>query len=309
MCSTCGCADHAEPKITDLCSESHDHAHPISHYRHRHDDVHKYRHADGSEHTHHEADERSATQKAGLDESQSQRKERTLRIEQDILAKNNRCAERNRAWFNQRKILSFNVMSSPGAGKTTLLERTIRSIGSTYPISVIEGDQETTRDAERIRAAGGRVTQINTGSGCHLDAEMIAVAVQQLNPPPLSFLLIENVGNLVCPALFDLGESARLVVTSVTEGEDKPLKYPHMFRVADIVILNKIDLLPYVAFDVAAFGDYALKVNPKLSLILLSAARGDGMEGWYSWLHDQMKQLREASFHDVQGVPAHLREQ
>ena len=179
-------------------------------------------------------------------------------------------------------------MSSPGAGKTTLLERTIRELGYEPSVFVIEGDQETMRDAERIRATGCRVIQVNTGSGCHLDAAMLAAAVRKLDTGPRSLVMIENVGKLVCPALFDLGEYARVVVASVTEGEDKPLKYPNMFRASDVMILNKIDLLAHLQFDPAQCIEYARQVNPKLRVFQLSAARGDGLEAWYAWLREQM---------------------
>jgi hydrogenase nickel incorporation protein HypB len=178
-------------------------------------------------------------------------------------------------------------MASPGAGKTTLLERTIARLGSSVRISVIEGDQETLRDAQRIRAAGARAVQINTGSGCHLDAEMLAQGLRVLDPPPASLLFIENVGNLVCPALFDLGETARVVVASVTEGDDKPLKYPHMFRACDVLLLNKIDLLPHVEFDRDRFLEHARMVNPRARVFQVSATRGDGLPEWCSWLKEQ----------------------
>ena len=213
---------------------------------------------------------------------------RTLRLEQDVLAKNNLLAERNRGWFAGRGVLALNLMSSPGAGKTTLLERTIRELGGELPIAVIEGDQATQRDAERIRAAGCRVVQITTGTGCHLDAAMIAQGLGALAPPPGAVVMIENVGNLVCPALFDLGEHAKVVIASVTEGEDKPLKYPHMFRAAQLMLLNKVDLLPHLTFDVDRCLAYARRVNPALRIIEVSAARGDGLAAWYDWLRDQV---------------------
>jgi hydrogenase nickel incorporation protein HypB len=187
----------------------------------------------------------------------------TVALQQAILAKNDRLAERNRGWLEGRGILALNLMSSPGAGKTTLLESTIRACGVRTPISVIEGDQATVVDAERIRATGCRVVQINTGTGCHLDAEMTAGALKQLSPPLNSVVVIENVGNLVCPALFDLGERSKVVILSVTEGEDKPLKYPYMFKVADLMLLNKIDLLPHVDFDAARCIGYARQINPR----------------------------------------------
>src|SRR5205823_3148689 len=179
---------------------------------------------------------------------------------------------------------ALNLVSSPGAGKTTLLERTIRDLGSALRIVVIEGDQATARDAERIRAAGARAVQVNTGTVCHLDAEMIERALAELDPPPSTVVMIENVGNLVCPALFDLGEDAKVVVASVAEGEDKPLKYPHIFRASHTMLLNKIDLAPYVAFDVARCLGYVREVNPRLEVLHTSATRGDGLAEWYAWL-------------------------
>jgi hydrogenase nickel incorporation protein HypB len=205
-------------------------------------------------------------------------------LERRVLDRNDAMAARNRRWLAERRIVAVNVVSSPGAGKTTLLERTIADIGHELGISVIEGDQETSADADRIRAAGARAVQINTGAGCHLDAEMVERGLRQLEPAKGSVVLIENVGNLVCPALFDLGEHARVVVSSVTEGEDKPLKYPHMFRGSALLVLNKIDLLPHLRFDVEKFLDAAELVNPKLQTFSLSATSGDGLQAWYGWL-------------------------
>jgi hydrogenase nickel incorporation protein HypB len=185
--------------------------------------------------------------------------------------------------------VAVNLMSSPGSGKTTLLERTIRELGGA--VSVVEGDQETEFDAERIRATGAPVVQVNTGAGCHLDADMLARALRTLDPAPGSLVFVENVGNLVCPALFDLGERCRAVVMSVTEGADKPLKYPHMFRTANVVVLNKTDLLPYVDFDAARFADSLNQVNPEVRVIEVSATRGDGVPNWYGWLR-QVSQER-----------------
>jgi hydrogenase nickel incorporation protein HypB len=237
-------------------------------------------------HEHHHSHDLPATH---ADEANQQHDgARTLRLEQEVLAKNNLIAARNRGWFEGRQIVAPNLMSSPGAGKTTLLERTIRELGDEPSVFVIEGDQETMRDAERIRATGCRVIQVNTGSGCHLDAAMLAAAVRKLDTGPRSLVMIENVGNLVCPALFDLGEYARVVVASVTEGEDKPLKYPNMFRASDAMILNKIDLLAHLQFDPAQCIEYARQVNPKLRVFQLSAARGDGLEAWCAWLREQM---------------------
>jgi hydrogenase nickel incorporation protein HypB len=212
---------------------------------------------------------------------------KVLSLNEAVLAKNNRFAERNRGWFAGRNILALNLVSSPGAGKTTLLEQTIRELRSEMTFVVIEGDQETTRDAERIEATGCRVLQINTGTGCHLDAEMVARALKQLDPPLHSVVLIENVGNLVCPALFDLGEQAKVVIASVTEGDDKPLKYPHMFRASSLMLLNKVDLLPYVPFDVERCLGHARRVNSHLEVLPVSTLRGDGLAAWFAWLRAQ----------------------
>jgi hydrogenase nickel incorporation protein HypB len=207
----------------------------------------------------------------------------TVTLEQKILARNDDLAEKNRRWLSGREILAVNLMSSPGSGKTTLLERTIRDLPE-LSVSVIEGDQETMFDADRIRATGCRVVQINTGSGCHLDASMVSAGLEQIAPGKGSVVFIENVGNLVCPALFDLGEAARVVIMSATEGADKPLKYPHMFRTADLVLLNKIDLLPYLDFRPEQFVTHVRQVNPAAEIQQVSATKGDGMAGWYSWL-------------------------
>jgi hydrogenase nickel incorporation protein HypB len=210
--------------------------------------------------------------------------ERTVELQQKVLAKNDELAEENRGWLRERGILAINLMSSPGAGKTTLLEATMRGLAGKAVISVVEGDQETALDANRILAAGSRVVQVNTGAGCHLDAAMVARALRSLDPPGGSIVMIENVGNLVCPALFDLGEQARVVLASVTEGADKPLKYPHMFRQADLVLLNKMDLLPYVDFDVRAYATGLRRVTPDALLLEVSATSGDGLLTWFDWL-------------------------
>jgi hydrogenase nickel incorporation protein HypB len=207
-----------------------------------------------------------------------------LEIETRVLAKNDALAMHNRAWLTARGILALNLMSAPGAGKTTLLERTIRDTARRTPLFVLEGDQATSNDGERIRAAGAPVVQINTGAGCHLDADMVAHGLQSLNPGTGSVLVIENVGNLVCPAMFDVGEHFRVVILSTTEGDDKPLKYPHMFRTADLVLLNKIDLLRHVDFDVARATANAHSINPDVTLMSVSARTGEGMDAWYDWL-------------------------
>ena len=211
------------------------------------------------------------------------RKSRTVQVEIDVLAKNEGTAARNRAYFARENILALNLVSSPGSGKTTILERTIGDLRDQLEIAVIEGDQQTLRDAERIKATGVEAIQINTGTGCHLDAEMIHGALHQLPLKSDSILFIENVG-LVCPALFDLGEAAKVVIISVTEGEDKPEKYPHMFAAASLCLINKTDLLPYLNFDIKACRDSARQVNPDLEFIEMSATTGEGMASWYTWL-------------------------
>ncbi len=208
----------------------------------------------------------------------------TVQLERAVLEKNDKLAAKNRVWLAERKILALNLVSSPGSGKTTLLERTLHDLRGVLPMSVIEGDQETANDAERIRAAGAPVVQINTGTGCHLEAEMLQDGLNRIGPVADSLVFIENVGNLVCPALFDLGEHAKVAILSVTEGDDKPLKYPHMFRAAQLVIINKTDLLPYVDFDLDRCLEYARRINSEAQVFAVSAARGDGLEAWYDWL-------------------------
>ena len=210
--------------------------------------------------------------------------ERTVILQQKVLAKNDELAERTRNWLRTRGVLAVNLMSSPGAGKTTLLERTARELAGQLSLSVIEGDQETALDGRRIQAAGAAVVQINTGAGCHLDAAMVAEGLRALDPPSGSIVLIENVGNLVCPALFDLGEEAKVVISSVTEGADKPVKYPNMFRRADLVLVNKTDLLPYVDFDVRRHATDLRRISPGALMVELSATTGQGMQAWYDWL-------------------------
>jgi hydrogenase nickel incorporation protein HypB len=216
---------------------------------------------------------------------------RMVQIEQDILGKNNQFADKNRQYFTGQNIKTLNLVSSPGSGKTTLLTRTLALLQNngldnekTRDIAVIEGDQQTANDAERIRATGVRAIQINTGKGCHLDAQMVGEAAARLSLAKDGLLIIENVGNLVCPASFDLGEQAKVAILSVTEGADKPLKYPDMFHAASLMIINKIDLLPYVDFDVQACIANAKRVNPNISIIELSAKTNDGMQAWLDYL-------------------------
>jgi len=269
MCGTCGCGSGAVITVPDdLGDDDHPHRHTREHQPHDHD------HA-GHDHDH-DHDHVHVMDTAGTG--------RTVELQQKVLAKNDDLATLNRGWLRERGILAINLMSSPGSGKTTLLERTTKDQAGRMMISVIEGDQETALDARRIQAAGSRVVQINTGVGCHLDADMVAQGLRSLDPPSGSIVVIENVGNLVCPALFDLGEEARVVLASVTEGADKPLKYPHMFRQADLVLLNKTDLLPYVEFDIKRYMADLRIAAPDALLLQISATTGDGIQAWYDWL-------------------------
>lgn len=227
---------------------------------------------------------------------------RLVRVERDILADNDRLAARNRAFFLKRGILGLNLMSGPGAGKTTLLVRTIKDVGGALTIAVIEGDQETSFDAERIRSAGARSVQINTGKGCHLDARMVGEVLPHLAPDPRSVVFIENVGNLVCPAAFDLGEATRVVLLSVAEGEDKPLKYANMFAAAQLMLITKIDLLPFVAFDLERCSAFARRLNPGIEIMAVSATSGDGMHGWYDWIARRRASLRTPRPVDIGAV-------
>lgn len=205
-------------------------------------------------------------------------------VEKDVLHENNLLAERNRGYFEAKNILALNLVSSPGSGKTTLLERTLTDLKGELDFAVIEGDQQTTNDADRIHATGTKVVQINTGKGCHLDSHMVMHALQGMKPKQNSVLFIENVGNLVCPAMFDLGEKERVVIISVTEGDDKPLKYPDMFHSSTLCIINKTDLLPYVPFDIKKVKANAKKINHQLHIIEVSCTSGKGLDLWYDWL-------------------------
>lgn len=209
---------------------------------------------------------------------------RAIAIEEDILARNNAIAADNRAIFRQKKILALNLVSSPGSGKTELLTATIMAAKDKMTMAVIEGDQQTSNDADRIRVTGATAYQINTGRGCHLDANMVKSALEHMSLEDSSVLFIENVGNLVCPAEFDLGEAHKVAILSVTEGEDKPLKYPDMFRAADVMIINKIDLLPYLHFDIDRCEAYARQVNPNIRILRTSATTKEGLDGWVKWL-------------------------
>lgn len=279
MCTVCGCSD-GETKVH---GHSHDHHHDHDHdhghhHHHHHHDHHHYGHGP------------AGTEVPGMSQ------ERLIEIETDILSKNDRYAQANRAVLTQRGILALNLVSSPGSGKTTLLCKTIEALGD-QPLAVIEGDQQTQNDADRIRATGARAVQVNTGKGCHLDGHMVGHAMEHLALDPGSILFIENVGNLVCPAAFDLGEDAKVAILSVTEGEDKPLKYPDMFTAARLAILNKIDLAPHCDVDLDLYEANLRRVNPGIEILHLSARTGEGMAEWLAWLRTHLaeKAIQEAA--------------
>lgn len=268
MCGTCGCgSDTNGPTILKPGEQEHSHGeHTHSHENHHH---HHGEHTHSHDHSH-------------------DHKHKVLEIEQDILQNNQVLAARNKGYFEAKNIFALNLVSSPGSGKTSILERTLADLKNEIPFYVIEGDQQTLNDANRIDALNIPVIQINTGKGCHLESDMVYEAVKKLTIEDNSILMIENVGNLVCPSMFDLGESKRVVIISTTEGEDKPIKYPDMFHTSDICIINKIDLLPYVNIDVQKLKNYALQVNPNLQFFEVSATTGEGMEAWYKWLKENL---------------------
>lgn len=277
MCVTCGCSDNNQISLVNKHRHTHtlDDGTVITHF-HAHQDYHSDHHSHST---------------AELSQIHAQIHGTTISLEENILRKNDLIAAQNRGWFKSHNILALNLVSSPGSGKTTLLTRTIKELKDEITISVIEGDQETTNDAQKIKETGCQVIQINTGTGCHLEAAMVERGYTELNSPSNSILMIENVGNLVCPALFDLGEYAKVAILSVTEGEDKPIKYPHMFRKSDVMILTKIDLLPYLQFDVNLCLEYAKQVNPNICVFQVSSITGEGLSIWYDWLKNTMKRI------------------
>ncbi|MEQ9587990.1 MAG: hydrogenase nickel incorporation protein HypB [Parvibaculaceae bacterium] len=284
MCTTCGCSDSATTTFTalDQSGHTHKHTHDHEHHHHTHDHYHTHIHDHAHGHSH---DDGHTHQHLHQDTE-------TIELQAAVLAKNDNIALDNRRALTERGILALNFVSSPGSGKTTLLVKTLTDLLPATPMAVIEGDQETLNDAKKIQATGASVIQVNTGTGCHLEADMVRSGIQQLDLADNSILLIENVGNLVCPALFDLGEAAKVAILSVTEGEDKPIKYPHMFRAADLVLLTKTDLLPHLNFDVEACIDYARQVNPNIQCLQLSAQTGAGLDTWYDWIQSQRGQVR-----------------
>lgn len=290
MCTVCGCghdnvqieddpgvrhpaASSTEPATSGIAAGAHSHPHG-----HSHDPSHNHSHNHQGSLLHHYGNGPAQAQAPGLSQA------RMVQVEQDVLAKNNAYANANRQRFGQQGILAINLLSSPGSGKTSLLVKSIEGLKTNLEVAVIEGDQQTSNDADRIRATGVPALQINTGKGCHLDGHMVGHALDNLKPQDGSLLFIENVGNLVCPALFDLGETYKVVILSVTEGEDKPLKYPDMFRVADLVLLNKVDLLPHLDFDLNACLDNIRRVRPGIKILQVSASTGAGMQAWLQWL-------------------------
>ena len=286
MCTICGCgasgveasrASEHNRSAFDSASQPPHELHDD--HQHGHDHEHDHPHGHDHSHAHDSPHEHPSAETTG-----SSAAKRLVRVEQDILAENDRLAAGNRAFFADRRILALNLMSAPGSGKTTLLVRTLADLRDSFPMAVIEGDQETSFDAERIRATGVPALQINTGKGCHLDARMVGAALPALEPEQGSVVFIENVGNLVCPAAFDLGEAARVVLLSVTEGDDKPLKYASMFAAAELMLVTKIDLLPFVPFDLERCSAFARRVNPEIGILEVSATSGVGLGPWYDWI-------------------------
>lgn len=316
MCVVCGCADRQQSAPNDsgfAYTRVHQHSHLQGHahpHSHSHSHAHAPEHADDHGHAHVAVDPATGDLHYGAGQAKvsvpGMSQARAIRLEQDVLGENKRLAAHNRAHFSDHGILALNLVSSPGSGKTTLLCATITALrerADGMPVAVIEGDQQTSHDADRIRASGAPAIQVNTGKGCHLDAQMVGDAFSRL---PLhshadahgendgGVLFIENVGNLVCPAMWDLGEAAKVAILSVTEGEDKPLKYPDMFAAADLMILNKTDLLPYLQFDVERCIAFARRVNPRIEVLQLSATSGAGMETWLDWIASARRRFRVA---------------
>jgi hydrogenase nickel incorporation protein HypB len=296
MCTVCGCSGVKIESDADSQARGHAHRHDRD-CGHEHDRHHGHEHGHDHDHQNHKThgdhhrmdrarDNQALHYGAGLASVHlsGMTQDRIIRVERDILAKNDGYAAENRDRLSAVGVFGINLMSSPGAGKTTLLVKTITDLSLHYPIIVIEGDQQTSYDAERIRATGAQAVQVNTGKGCHLDAHMVGHALDRLPLQTGGLLFIENVGNLVCPAAFDLGERSKVVVLSVTEGEDKPLKYPDMFAACDLMLITKIDLLPHVEFDFDRTVEFARRVNPRIEVMPVSARTGEGLLAFYAWL-------------------------
>ncbi len=348
MCTVCGCGageTKIEGGVHENAHEHthvhedgtvHTHAHDHGHgHDHSHDDAplgvhsHTHHHSDGSEHSHAHVHDGEHAHQHGEEHHHHEHgvagdldygtgparahvpgmsQARMVQIEQDILSKNNAYADANRQYFDDRGIFALNLVSSPGSGKTTLLCKTIELLKDKLAISVVEGDQQTSNDAERIRATGVPALQINTGKGCHLDGHMVGHAMERLQPADDSLFLIENVGNLVCPAAFDLGEHHKVAILSVTEGEDKPLKYPDMFAAADVILLNKCDLLPYLEFDADLAEANARRVNPHLTIFRVSATSGDGLSAWLDWIQSGLEAQRAKRSESVDALKRRVAE-
>lgn len=295
MCTTCGCgADNVTIEGDAAHDPQHEHTHADGT---RHSHSHHHQAGENHAHAHSAADRQNHVYAAQMQETADSRAAevaatRKLQVEQDLLAKNNAFAQQNRARLAQLGVFAVNLVSSPGSGKTTLLVKTIERLRGHTPLAVIEGDQQTSLDAQRIRATGAPAVQINTGKGCHLDAHMVGHALEKLPLTEGGLLLIENVGNLVCPAAFDLGEAHKVVILSVTEGEDKPEKYPDMFRAARLMLLNKCDLLPHLDFQIDACIASARRINPALKILQVSAQSGEGLEEWLNWLNAGLAMAR-----------------
>lgn len=313
MCTVCGCAEGEVQIEGGHHHHGHSHDHH-DHHDHSHDHAHSHSHDHSHDHGHHHHDEGAHDEGAVVAEGDNihfgkgpahahvagMSQSRMVQIEQDILGKNDRYAAINRARFEQQSLFVLNLVSSPGSGKTTLLTETINRIKEGRKVAVIEGDQQTANDADRIRETGVPAIQVNTGKGCHLDAHMVGHAMEKFEDMKGGLLFIENVGNLVCPAAFDLGEAHKVAILSVTEGEDKPLKYPDMFHAADLMILNKTDLLPYLDFDVERCIEYARQVNPNIQVMQLSARSGEGMDAWIEWLENRRKNMIQSRIDTLQ---------
>jgi hydrogenase nickel incorporation protein HypB len=314
MCTVCGCSDG---KALIEHAHDHHHTHDHAHHDHHHDHDHAghgahhhHHHHHGHDHHHHGAPHDHPPGDAGLVDCSANpagqtiagmSTDRIIQVERDILGKNDRLAADNRARFRADDVLVFNLVSSPGAGKTSLLVRAVTELKDSFPIGVIEGDQQTSNDAERIRATGVPAIQVNTGKGCHLDAAMVGEAYDRLPWLNDGILFIENVGNLVCPAAFDLGEACKIVVFSTTEGEDKPLKYPDMFAASALMLINKIDLAPVLDFNLARTIEYARRVNPGIEVLTVSARTGEGFAAFYAWIRKRAEKIKAASLSAVPG--------
>lgn len=298
MCTVCGCGTSTQDGKPHDHGHDHDHPHhDHDHHHHDHPHAHSHDHDHSHDHGRHHHHENTHDYGAGLAgvHVPGLSPERIVQIERDILAKNRSFADENRDIFAKQGVFALNFVSSPGSGKTTLLVRAINDLKEKFSIAVIEGDQQTSNDAEKIRATGVKAIQVNTGKGCHLDAHMVGHALPDLALAPNSLLFIENVGNLVCPAAFDLGEAHKIVLLSTTEGEDKPAKYPDMFAAADLMVLTKSDLLPHLDFDVGACFAHALKVNPRLQILTVSARTGEGLAALYAWIEARANLRRRAA--------------